>query len=56
MAWNADGVTEGAKDKKLDDNAPKNCTVFKYGPEAKCNLSRVTVGFGVVILCVKSYL
>ncbi|KAJ4302610.1 hypothetical protein N0V90_001499 [Kalmusia sp. IMI 367209] len=47
--WNAKGVREGAKDKKLDDDAPKNCTVFKYGPEAKCSLSRVTVGFGAVI-------
>ena len=50
MAWNAEGVSEGAKDLKLEDGAPRNCTIFKYGPEAKCSLSRVTVGFGAVIL------
>ncbi|KAL5459478.1 hypothetical protein PMIN06_002817 [Paraphaeosphaeria minitans] len=50
MAWNTQGVKEGAKSLKLSDDAPKNCTIFKYGPEAKCSLSRVTVGFGVVIL------
>ncbi|KAL5394675.1 hypothetical protein PMIN06_002817 [Paraphaeosphaeria minitans] len=49
MAWNTQGVKEGAKSLKLSDDAPKNCTIFKYGPEAKCSLSRVTVGFGVVI-------
>ncbi|KAK3202387.1 hypothetical protein GRF29_161g1015693 [Pseudopithomyces chartarum] len=49
MAWNAEGVSEGAKDLKLEDGAPRNCTIFKYGPEAKCSLSRVTVGFGAVI-------
>lgn len=54
MAWNAKGVNEGAKSLKLSDNAPKNCTIFKYGPEAKCNLSRVSVGFGVLVLYVPS--
>lgn len=48
--WNTEGVNEGFKDKKLEDGAPKNCTLFKYGPEKKCHLSRVTVGFGVAIL------
>lgn len=47
--WNSTGIKEGAKDKKLGEN-DGNCTTFKFGPEDKCNLSRATVGFGVVIL------
>ncbi|KAF2012788.1 hypothetical protein BU24DRAFT_465147 [Aaosphaeria arxii CBS 175.79] len=45
--WNAEGIREGAKDKKIDGNG--NCTTFKFGPEDKCNLSRITVGFGAAV-------
>lgn len=47
--WNANGIKEGAKDKKIDEN-DGNCTTFKFGPEDKCNLSKATVGMGAVIL------
>lgn len=47
--WNAKGIKEGAKAKKLDESAG-NCTIFKYGPEDKCELSRATVGIGAVVL------
>ena len=48
--WNAAGIREGAKDKKVPDG-DGNCSTFKYGPEDKCVLSRATFGFGVVIWC-----
>lgn len=47
--WNAAGIREGAKDKKVKDGEG-NCTTFKYGSEQKCNLSRATVGLGAVVL------
>jgi hypothetical protein len=44
--WNAAGIIEGAdKEKK-----PRNCDVFIHGPPDKCKLSRVSVGFGAMIL------
>jgi hypothetical protein len=47
--WNAKGIKEGAKDKKIPDGEG-NCTTFKWGPEDKCKLSRATVGMGAVVL------
>lgn len=44
--WNSDGISAGAKEAKTDKG---NCTTFAYGNELKCNLSKATVGFGVVI-------
>lgn len=36
----------GAKEANVDSG---NCSTFAYGNELKCNLSKATVGFGVVI-------
>lgn len=47
--WNSKGIKEGEKEKKIKEG-DGNCTTFKYGPEIKCNLSRATVGMGVVVL------
>ncbi|KAF2004502.1 hypothetical protein P154DRAFT_519362 [Amniculicola lignicola CBS 123094] len=46
--YNTKGVREGEKEKKIAEG-DGNCTTFKFGPEAKCKLSRATVGFGIVI-------
>ncbi|ORY16190.1 hypothetical protein BCR34DRAFT_584643 [Clohesyomyces aquaticus] len=46
--WNAKGIKQGEKDKKIAEG-DGNCTTFAYGPEAMCNLSRATVGFGIII-------
>jgi hypothetical protein len=47
--WNSTGIKEGAEEKKIgaDD---RNCTTFKYGSEAMCNISKGAVGVGVMIL------
>lgn len=46
--WQGGGLDKGAKDKgpEEDDGA---CSHFAYGSEAKCNTSKASVGFGVVI-------
>lgn len=44
--WNSDGMKAGAKEANVDSG---NCSTFAYGNELKCNLSKATVGFGVVI-------
>lgn len=49
--WNSSGIKEGAKDKKIPDDA-RNCTTFKWGSESKCNVSKASVGVGVVVLYV----
>ncbi|KAF2824059.1 hypothetical protein CC86DRAFT_447621 [Ophiobolus disseminans] len=46
--WNSSGIKEGAKDKKIPDDE-RNCTTFKWGSESKCNVSKASVGVGVVI-------
>ncbi|KAF2841598.1 hypothetical protein M501DRAFT_928620 [Patellaria atrata CBS 101060] len=46
--WNSAGIRQGARDAKIDEG-DGNCTTFAYGEESKCNLSKTTVGFGVVI-------
>lgn len=47
--WNSQGIKDGAKEKNIgDDN--RNCTTFKYGSEAMCNISKGSVGVGVMIL------
>lgn len=47
--WNSSGIKEGAKEKKIHENEG-NCTTFKYGSEAMCNISKGAVGVGVMIL------
>lgn len=58
--WNGDGISKGEKadDKtKRDadtlftraDATKKGCAAFAYGSEAKCNVSKATVGFGIII-------
>ncbi|TKA68664.1 hypothetical protein B0A49_09317 [Cryomyces minteri] len=47
-AWNSAGIRQGAADAKLDASAG-NCSTFAWGPEDKCNLSKATVGLGVII-------
>jgi hypothetical protein len=47
--WNSKGIKEGAAEKKIDDD-DRNCTTFKYGSEAMCNISKGAVGVGVMIL------
>lgn len=47
--WNSSGIKEGAKEKKIQENEG-NCTTFKYGSEAMCNISKGAVGLGVMIL------
>lgn len=47
--WNSKGLREGAKEENGDEDNG-NCTTFKFGPEAKCKLSRATVGMGAVVL------
>ncbi|KZF19110.1 hypothetical protein L228DRAFT_251198 [Xylona heveae TC161] len=44
--WNSSGESEGAKKKKKSD---ASCATFAYGSETTCKLSKVTVGFGVVV-------
>ena len=50
--WTNSGVHAGEDDKKNKDKNIKGCAAFAYGTEGKCKLSRVTVGMGVIILCV----
>jgi hypothetical protein len=54
--WNSKGISEGedeaAKKAKDGKDPPTGCAAFAYGEEAKCTLSKATVGFGVVILYV----
>lgn len=47
--YNSEGIREGAKKANNNDGSNGNCTTFAYGPEAKCKLSRITVGFGAMI-------
>lgn len=47
--WNSEGIKEGAKEKKISDD-DRNCTTFKYGSESMCNISKGSVGIGVMIL------
>ena len=47
--WNSSGIKEGAAEKKIPDDE-RNCTTFKWGSESKCNVSKASVGVGVVIL------
>lgn len=47
--WNSSGIKEGAEEKKISENE-RNCTTFKYGSEAMCNISKGAVGIGVMIL------
>ncbi|KAH7122404.1 hypothetical protein B0J11DRAFT_337580 [Dendryphion nanum] len=47
--YNAQGIREGAKAANNGDDSNGNCTTFKYGPEDKCSLSRVTVGMGAAV-------
>ncbi|OAK94830.1 hypothetical protein IQ06DRAFT_82607 [Phaeosphaeriaceae sp. SRC1lsM3a] len=46
--WNSSGIKEGAKEKNIPDDE-RNCTTFKWGSESKCNVSKASVGVGVVI-------
>jgi hypothetical protein len=50
--WNSSGIKEGAVDKKIPDGEPRNCTTFKWGSESKCNVSKSSVGVGVMVLYV----
>ena len=43
-SWLASGKGKGDNKKK------SGCANFKYGPEAKCTLAEVDVGFGVLLL------
>jgi hypothetical protein len=47
--WNSSGIKEGAQDRKIPDDE-RNCTTFKWGSESKCNVSKASVGVGVVVL------
>tara|TARA_R110002003_G_scaffold48_47_gene4300 strand:- start:800 stop:1087 length:288 start_codon:yes stop_codon:yes gene_type:complete len=49
--WNSSGIKQGAKERNIPDNE-RNCTTFKWGSESKCNVSKASVGVGVVILYV----
>ena len=46
--WVNAGIRQG--EKKDQDKKLKGCAAFAYGPESKCELSRVTVAMGVIIL------
>ncbi|KAI9673252.1 MAG: hypothetical protein M1829_004317 [Trizodia sp. TS-e1964] len=48
-SWNSSGIQEGARALNIDENAG-NCSTFAYGPQNKCDLSKATVGLGVIIL------
>ncbi|KAJ9631818.1 hypothetical protein H2203_000218 [Taxawa tesnikishii (nom. ined.)] len=48
--WNSAGIHQGVKDKK-PSNDSGSCSTFAYGSEAKCEVSKATVGLGVV-LCI----
>ena len=56
--WESDGVRKGtsSKNTKRKDNKPNNtsnrsgsCSQFAFGSEAKCEVAKASVGFGVVI-------
>lgn len=46
--WNTYGINRGGEDRKIQES-DRNCTTFAYGSESKCNVSKASVGFGVVI-------
>lgn len=46
--WNSTGIKEGAAEKDIHDE--RNCTTFKFGSEAMCNISKGAVGVGVMVL------
>ena len=53
-AWNSKGISEGFKTSsgRVSDNKDSSgggCASFAYGSELKCNVSRASVGFGVII-------
>jgi hypothetical protein len=49
--WNSRGIEQGAEERKIPANE-RNCTTFKWGSESKCNISKSSVGVGVVVLYV----
>ncbi|KAF2263864.1 hypothetical protein CC78DRAFT_261531 [Lojkania enalia] len=46
--WNSSSIRDGEKDRKIKEG-DGNCTTFRPGPESMCNLSKATVGLGVVV-------
>lgn len=54
-AWNNQGVEKGSKDSDNKDNNDKpsnksgTCSSFAYGSASKCEVSKASVGFGVMI-------
>ncbi|KAF2028461.1 hypothetical protein EK21DRAFT_26032, partial [Setomelanomma holmii] len=46
--WNSSGIKQGAAEKKIPEDE-RNCTTFKWGSESKCNVSKASVGLGVVV-------
>ena len=47
--WEAQGIREGVNKGKDNQKEDGSCSHFAYGSEAKCNTSKASVGFGVVI-------
>ena len=50
-SWNSHGINQGEKDNNTSDGKNKggNCDNFAYGSAQKCEVSRASVGFGVII-------
>ncbi|KAK8257286.1 hypothetical protein IWZ00DRAFT_8164 [Phyllosticta capitalensis] len=44
--WNSEGMKKGADEQNASS---ANCSTFKWGSEARCKVSKATVGFGVII-------
>jgi hypothetical protein len=49
--WESQGVKQGQKDHKDDDNAAdlSDCQTFAWGSVSKCKVTKAAVGFGVVL-------
>jgi hypothetical protein len=49
--WQSQGIKQGAKDHKDDDNAAdeSECETWAWGSVSKCKVTKAAVGFGVVI-------
>ena len=60
--WNANGIAKGKDSSDSDNSSDKNtrrddsnksdgtCASFGYGSESKCEVSKASVGFGIVIM------
>ncbi|KAK5121911.1 hypothetical protein LTR85_004483 [Meristemomyces frigidus] len=48
-AWNSAGIRKGEKEESSNDKKTGSCSAFGYGSASKCEVSKASVGFAVII-------